>query len=294
MPPTPPRKPNPTPPDDADAWTRAPRTSPEAPPLDTEVALAQPPGHDAEAPAGVPGEGPVAAGTRLARELADAFRGHVRRAIGAGLDDSETSLAFVDHYLRTVRSESRAPILALIAAEAGAYYGELVCATMGATWIGDGRDPRRLRLLLRDQFLHFSPVDQAFEALLGPLDARTEPLELAADDDDEIHATRGPTLDTTFHARRKPARVGAAVEDAADEPDDDPSTDRERPDDASWLAERLAELPEVGEFEFYSLTCRFETLKLVLELLATKHVGEGKSPREYHIADYIEALAQRD
>lgn len=219
------------------------------------------------------------------------------------LDDSETSLAYVDHYLRTVRRERRAPIVALIAAEAGAYYGELVRTQMGGTWIGDGDDPRRLRLLLRDQFLHFSPVDQAWEALLGP---RGSDEDGDGDGDaDDADASRLPEtrLDTSFHARRGLAppepSPPAAVDD--DDDDDDATSDVVVPpealapatDDATWLGERLSELPPIPEDEYYSLTCRFETLKLVLELLATKHIAEGRRPREYHIADYVEALSER-
>jgi hypothetical protein len=278
MPPS--RKPTSADLDDADAWSRAPRTASDGPTPEDAVADAPTVGV-APRSAELPAVGPIAQGTKLARELADAFRGHVRRALGAPLDDSETSLAFVDHYLRTVRSETRAPILSLIAAEAGAYYGELVCATIGGTWIGDGRDPRRLRVMMRDQFLHFAPVDQALEALLGP---GRDPIAVGSDDE----GTAIATLDTTFHARRD--RTPPAAPSASDAPSEaEPASD-----DASWLAERLAELPPIGEDEYYSLTCRFETLKLVLELLATKHVGEGKSPREYHVTDYVEALAGRD
>lgn len=279
MPPS--RKPTSADLDDADAWSRAPRTASDGPTPEDEVADAPTVGV-APRSAELPSVGPIAQGTKLARELADAFRGHVRRALGAPLDDSETSLAFVDHYLRTVRSETRAPILSLIAAEAGAYYGELVCATIGGTWIGDGRDPRRLRVMMRDQFLHFAPVDQALEALLGP---GRDPIETGSDDE----GTAIATLDTTFHARRDRRPPTAPPADDAAASEAEPASD-----DASWLAERLAELPPIGEDEYYSLTCRFETLKLVLELLATKHVGEGKSPREYHVADYVEALAGRD
>lgn len=281
MPPS--RKPTSADLDDADAWSRAPRTASDGATSDPEPTAsttdAAPTVGLAPRTAEVASGGPIAQGTKLAHELADAFRGHVRRALGAPLDDSETSLAYVDHYLRTVRSETRAPILSLIAAEAGAYYGELVCRTIGGTWIGDGRDPRRLRVMMRDQFLHFAPVDQALEALLGP---GRDPIEIGSDDE----GTAIATLDTTFHARRDPTPPIAAAAPA--EPAEPAS------DDASWLADRLAELPPIGEDEYYTLTCRFETLKLVLELLATKHVSEGKSPREYHIADYVEALAGRD
>ena len=258
----------------ADAWSRAPRTA-------QDELVSRAPTRAVPEPSG----GPVAQGTALARELAGAFRAHVRRALNMSLDDSETSLAFVDHYLRTVRSETRAPIVALIAAEAGAYYGELVCATIGGTWIGDGREPRRLRLMVRHQFLHFSPVDQALEVVLGQR-VQDEDLEAFSQ---EAGST---SLDTLFHARsnKTPSehQLPATHDDNAE-----PAVDLASPDDASWLAQRLAELPPVGEDEYYTLTCRFETLKLVLELLATKHAAEGKSPREYEIADYVEALASR-
>jgi hypothetical protein len=196
----------------------------------------------------------------------------VRRSLGAELDASSASLAFVDHYLRTARGETRPQILLLLAAEAGAWYGELVRREMGGQWSwsdgrvrgpsGDGQDPRALRLLLQHQFLHFAPVDQALEVVLGP-------------DGDAARMPEGPALDTAFHTRAAQPKAAGA----------EPTQD-----DASWLEERLAELPPVAEDEYYSLTCRFETLQLVLELLAAKHVAEGRSPREYGLSDYTDAL----
>lgn len=208
------------------------------------------------------------AGPPMAAALATAFAEHVQRALGVPLDGSETSLAFADHYLRTATDGTRGPIAALVAAEAGAYYGELVRQLLGAQWIGEGSDPRRLRLLLEHQFLHFSPIDQAREILAG--------LREDDDDDDDAPEADEPPLDTAFHARSTPE---------ASHPD--------APTDASWLADRLAELPPVAAGEYYSLTCRFETLKLVLELLATKHMSEGRSPRTYALDDYLAALAPR-
>lgn len=119
---------------DPNEWSRPPAAQQRATSRDDDddttrgsassVAVADVPG------AATAADSPVEQGTRLAKELAAGFREHVRRAIGMPLDDSETSLAYVDHYLRTVRNETRAPIVALIAAEAGAYYGELVRATI--------------------------------------------------------------------------------------------------------------------------------------------------------------------
>lgn len=207
----------------------------------------------------------------LVDELAKTFREQVKRALGVELDHSATSLAFVDHYLRLARDEDRAPIVALLAAGAGAYFGELIRRDIGAIWVGAGSDPRRLRLLLTPQFIHFCPVDQALEAIAN------RPLT-----DEDPRVPDGPAFDPVFHLR-PPKR------DDADEVDERDPLEPE--DDATWLEARLADLAPVSEDHFYSLTCRYETLGLMLELLAAKHAGEGKSPRELAVADYVEALS---
>jgi hypothetical protein len=205
----------------------------------------------------------------LVDQLVGAFREQIRRSLHVELDDSETSLAFVDHYLRIVTDEDRVPIVALVAAGAGAYFGEVVRKEIGAMWIGDGRDPRRLRLLLTHQFLYFSPVDQAIEAIAG---------RSLGEDDPRI--PEGAPFDPAFTLT--PPRFPNE--------DDDEDIVGEHDEDAAWLQERLSELAPVPEDEFVSLTCRFETLKLMLELLAAKHVTEGKLPRQYTVDDYLEAM----
>jgi hypothetical protein len=209
----------------------------------------------------------VAGATALVASLADSFRAHVQRATGLTLDGSVESLAFVDHYLRLLRrapntGDTAAPIGELVAAEAGAYYGDLVAREIGGTWIGDGQDPSRLRMLIKPQFLYFAPVAQALEIVreLAGVDATPATSDDAAVD----------PIDATFHARANQDGTG--------------------PDDATWIAQRLAELPPVAGEEYYSLTCRFETLQLVLEMLAHKHADEGRAPREYGVADYVDAL----
>lgn len=209
--------------------------------------------------------------TELAEQLSSRFREQVSRALEVDLDGSETSLAFVDHYLSLARSEDRAPILTLLAAGAGAYYGQIVADHLGATWIGDGKDPRKLRLLLVHQFVHFSPVDQALEAIVGE--------SLAPDD------ARVPT-DPPFDASFK-------LTPASDDPDD---LDASEPGaqlraDAAWLTDRLSELPDVPEDEFVSLTCRIETLRVMLEMLSAKHASEGRTPVERGIEAYLSAFA---
>lgn len=200
----------------------------------------------------------------LVEGLSRGFVEQVHRALGVWLDGTPTSLAFVDHYLSLARDEDREPIVSLLAAGAGAYFGELVRREMGGTWVGDGEDPRRLRLLVEPQFVHFSPVDQAYEAIAG---------QSLREDDPRLPP--GPSFDSGFGLRPP-------------QPDDEPGED-----DAGWLTERLADLPPVPEDEFHSLTCRFETLQLMLELLAAKHVDEGHAPKRLGLADYVEILSGR-
>lgn len=219
--------------------------------------------------------------TVLVAALDTTFREQVRRALDFSLDGSVESLAFVDHYLRLAQSEDREPIVSLIAAGAGAYFGNLIAQTMGATWVGDGKDPRRLRLLLAPQLVHFSPVDMSYEAIASRA--------MSADDP---RIADGPAFDPGFHLR--PPRPPA---DDLDDDDDDvaeseppPADPSEPEDDASWLQARLNELPPVPEDHFHSLTCRYETLQLMLEMLAAKHVAEGRSPRTLGLTDYLSGL----
>jgi hypothetical protein len=178
----------------------------------------------------------------------------VLRATTLVLDGSVTSLAFVDHYLGLVRGETRAPILELVAASAGAYFGELVRREYGAIWAGRADDPRGLRLLLTPHFLHFSPVALAWAAILG-----REP-----DDDD---------LDTAFHL------------------DTRPGADPDAPSDADFILEHLQAAAPVPEDQFYTLTTRFETLGLILGLLSERRAVAGSDPHTYTLDDYYHVLS---
>ncbi|MCH9681318.1 MAG: hypothetical protein K0V04_07790 [Deltaproteobacteria bacterium] len=201
--------------------------------------------------------------TTLVEGLVATFGEQVRRSLEFELDGSTTSLAVVDHYLSMARDEDREPIVSLIAAGAGAYFGELIRREIGATWVGDGREPRRLRLLVQPQFVHFSPIDQAYEAIAGaPLSA------------DDPRIAPGPAFDGAFGL--EPPRPNQPEEEG----------------DAQWLVDRLAELPPVAEDQFHSLTCRFETLQLMLELLATRQASQGRPAPSLGLADYVQVLTR--
>lgn len=201
----------------------------------------------------------------LVDQLDNNFREQVRRAIECELDHSATSLAFVDHYLSLAQGETREAIVTLLGGGAGAYFGEVIRQEIGGTWIGDGKDPRRLRLLLDPQFMHFSPVDLAIESIVAQQGGDEE--QLAG-------------LDTAF-------RLSTSAPDGLN--------DEARKDyvtDAKFVEERLAELPPLPVDQYYSLTGRFETLKLILEMLAIKHSSEGREPRSYVLADYVSELVE--
>lgn len=291
------RKDPPTPPDSSKSASRAeigtpPKaTSPD--PIGTPPANTNTPSDTAAAPDTNTDSAPTTtslptSALDLVASLDASFREQVSRALKFELDGSIESLAFVDHYLTMARDERREPIVSLIAAGAGAYFGNLIIETMGGIWIGDGKEPRRLRLLLTPQLIHFSPIDQAYEAIasrsLSPDDPRIGP---------------GPAFDPSYSLR--PPRPAAEDEDEDDDDGDDGDGDGEDDDeparpgtvahDAQWLEERLAELPPVAEDHFHSLTCRFETLQFMLEMLAAKHVSEGRPPRTLGLSDYLTGLS---
>lgn len=99
----------------------------------------------------------------------DAARNYVQRAVGVELDDSEESLAYVDHYITaTARAGAlQAEALALVAPALGAYLGQVAIARFGGRWVVDGDDPAAWRVELSPAPLTFHPVGMAAEALRG-------------------------------------------------------------------------------------------------------------------------------
>lgn len=235
----------------------------------------------------------AAAVKRLVSDLEHNLRDAVQRSMRFNLDGSVASLAIVDHYLAQAREEQRGPILALLAASAGAYFGELVRNNLGAQWIGDASDPRHLRLLLTPEFAYFSPADIAFAAILGdephPDDPRSPP-GLPLDTAIHLRNTRAPLpnprrRDDPEDPPPDPPEDGDTTSAPANQPADDDS------DDATWIAARLGELSPVPADEFYSLTTRYETLELILQMLASRRAQAGYEPYTYTIDDYLHAFS---
>ncbi len=108
----------------------------------------------------------------LAEEVepfAAAARSYVNRVVGVPLDGTETSLAFVDHYItKTVANGAIADdVLALIAPALGAYFGQLLVTHFGGQWQGSSASPSSWRIELEPVALSFSPVGMAAAALRG-------------------------------------------------------------------------------------------------------------------------------
>jgi len=147
----------------------------------------------------------------------DAARNYVKRAVGVELDDSEESLAYVDHYIAsTARAETLKPeVLALVAPALGAYLGQVAIARFGGKWVIEGANPAEWRVELAPAPLSFHPVGMAAEALrgeevdgydaafttredlMGPLD---EALESAAPVDEAYYYSLTGRLETLAHA----------------------------------------------------------------------------------------------
>jgi hypothetical protein len=147
----------------------------------------------------------------------DAARNYVKRAVGTDLDDSEESLAYVDHYIKsTAQKEAlKSEVLALIAPALGAYFGQVAIKRFGGQWIADSDDPADWRVELAPAPLWFYPVGMAAEALrseevegydasfatrddlMGPL---LEALEAAPPVDEEYYYSLTGRFETITHA----------------------------------------------------------------------------------------------
>ncbi len=222
---------------------------------------------------------------RLVCDLDRRFRESVHRALQFELDGSVASLAVVDHYLSLARDESRAPILGLLAAGAGAYFGELVRRHLGGLWLGDGSDPRKLRLLLTAEFVYFAPVDVALAAILGE-----EP------DPEDPRSPDGVEFDAGLHLRTKVMplpnpRTDPPTETEPPDADPSPQPQDDGSDDTTWISTHLEQLSPVPKDQFYSLTTRYETLELMLQLLASRRALAGYDPYTYTLDDYLQAFS---
>ncbi len=147
----------------------------------------------------------------------EAAKKYVHRVLGVDLDDSEESLAYVDHYIqKSGRTEALKPeVLALVAPALGAYLGQVAIRRFGGKWLIEGEDPAEWRVELEPAPLTFYPAGMAAEALrgdevegydasfstrddlMGPL---LEALESAPPVDEDYYYSLTGRLETLAHA----------------------------------------------------------------------------------------------
>lgn len=146
-----------------------------------------------------------------------AARQYVKRSVGVDLDGSETSLAFVDHYLTATRGQEpvKDDVLALLAPALGAYLGEVAIARFGGRWVCETPEPATWRVELEPVDLRFYPVGMAAEALRleevdgydavfatrpGLMDALEEALAAAPPVPEDYYYSLTGRLETLEHA----------------------------------------------------------------------------------------------
>jgi hypothetical protein len=203
---------------------------------------------------------------------------YVRRALGVTLEYDSETLPILDHYLRQVvtapagrpssgahgnggngrsgngrssRDEgaARPPATELVAATAGAYFGEVVRRRLGGSWHLPSTDPGSWRLVLPSG-LWFWPAAMAMATILGPEGDTAEPArERDVDDDDE-----GPDLDELTAGDQQ---AGEAWDSSLQAP----------PPLRPQVARVLESMADVSEEEYYSLCCRLDTLEHVQAVL---------------------------
>jgi hypothetical protein len=88
---------------------------------------------------------------------------YVRRSLAMDLDFDDGTLPILDHYLHQI-ADPKPAAAALVAATAGAYFGEVVRRRMGGAWRAGG-DAATWRLVLPSG-LSFSPIGFALTAIL--------------------------------------------------------------------------------------------------------------------------------
>ena len=170
-------------------------------------------------------------------EYADQAVQYVRRALDMTLEYDSETLPLLDHYLRSVPGENAAAAH-LVAATAGAYFGEVVKRRVGGEWDLPSRDPGSWRLVLPTG-LWFSPAAMALAVIVGA-DEETGSLgdEIT---DPEADAVTGSDWDASLNA---PGPLRPLV------------------------AQVLDNMAEVSHDDYYSLCGRLDTIEHVESVLA--------------------------
>ena len=126
-------------------------------------------------------------------EHADQAVAYVQHALGIAMEYDSDTLPILDHYLRSV-PQRRTEMVRLVAATAGAYFGEVVRRHLGGQWDLSAGDPIAWRLVLPTG-LSFSPAGVVAEAI-------------AQEDSDDLPSAFDAPLKLRPHLELALARMG--------------------------------------------------------------------------------------
>ncbi|WP_437333656.1 hypothetical protein [Sorangium sp. So ce394] len=148
----------------------------------------------------------------------------------------------LDHYLEQARgaTSERVEALPVVAHMAGVYFGEVIRRQHASWWRMDGEDPTYWQLEFESVYLAFSPVLFIREAL-----------------------TRGRGAE-------------AARDLAEDSVSGDPAALELEEEDREAVAERLAELPQVSEDEYYAPSTRLEVIDIAVDAIRSRRLAAGE------------------
>jgi hypothetical protein len=113
---------------------------------------------------------------------------YVQTAVGAPLDFQPETLPLLDHYLRTARNEAakKPEAMPLLAAVAGAYFGEVLRAVFDCRWVVADQDADDWTLEFGDLPIRVFPVAIAREALSGQADSELKTIVIEGVDRDAV------------------------------------------------------------------------------------------------------------
>lgn len=207
-------------------------------------------------------------------DLAEACVRYVERAVGVKLDFEPETLPLLDHYIEQARAlvKEKPEMLSIVVQTGGAYLGEVVRRRHAAWWRADGADPTEWQVELEAVFLAFSPMRLVLAALLR-----------AGDD-----STSDDAGDDAGDKRRQQQQRREAEGEAEGDDTGDLAQLTLEEDDRAAVAERLAELPQVSEQEFYAPSTRLEVIDIAVEAIRARRLAAGEEAEAHLTPDDYE------
>jgi len=125
-------------------------------------------------------------------ELAEACEHYVTRALGFQLDYSIETLPVVDQYAEDIRASvaERPDLMPLLSHAVGAYFGEVMCRTLGGFWRLRSPNVVDWQVCLTPVFVWLNPIGVAYDALAGHLehDGPSSQIRVAPEDREFVRA----------------------------------------------------------------------------------------------------------